>query len=116
MHFHEKTLQLEFLVFLVVFCGDADGDGDSDGDAAAIAAEGVDAGAVVGDTLTFVMMAAVDMGCVATSVGDDDVDTFTFEIVTGELVTCFTLGTTFITFRTVMFRFSTFPLITAPCG
>lgn len=95
---------MEFLVFLVVFGGDADGDGDGD---AAVSIAVFDVGAVVGETFTFVMM-----DCVAAIVGDDDVDTFTFEIVTGELATCFTLGTTFITFRTVIFRFPRFPLIT----
>lgn len=90
---------MEFLVFLVVFVGDGDG-------TAVIALAG--AGAAMCDT--FVMMAVeMDFGGAAATDGGDDWVVKTFEIVTGELVTCFTFGTTFITFRTVIFRFKTFP-------
>lgn len=98
MYFQEKTLQLEFLVFLVVFGG------EEDGDATAVIAVAV-ADVVMG--VIFVMM-AVGIDLDAADGGDDD-DVNTFEIVTGEWVTCFTLGTTFITLRTVIFRFKTFP-------
>lgn len=97
-YFQEKTLQLEFLVFLVVFGGDGEGAGTV---VAAVAGTGAFMG------VTFVMIAVgIDLGAAN---GGDDVDVKTFEIVTGEWVTCFTFGTTFITLRTVIFRFRTFP-------
>lgn len=92
----QNMAQLEFFVFLVVF--DGDGDAAVCGVGAIVPGAGTDMGEV------FVMM-AVEMVCVA---GVDG----TFDNVSGEVVICFTLGTTFITLRTVIFRFSTLPLIT----